>query len=182
MLLAFFASTLISFSAFPTTTLSFPSKVSIDGKQLILNGTGIRKATWFKVKVYDGALYLSRKSSSPSEVMQMEKPVRIYMRFLRDVSQSEFQGGWEDAFRQSVSKENQTKMAKTFEKFNAFMTKIKKTEDVIITFRQDGVAVNLNNQTKEKFGDSQFSQAILSLWFVKPVDPELMRSLLNIKE
>ena len=41
-----------------------PKSVTVGGKKCVLNGTGMREATVFKVDVYKGALYLPSKQRS----------------------------------------------------------------------------------------------------------------------
>ena len=45
---------LISFNSFALTVdgITFEDKVNVGGKDLVLNGVGIRKATFLKIKVY----------------------------------------------------------------------------------------------------------------------------------
>jgi len=47
----------LSLSAATLDGISFADKVNVEGKELVLNGIGIRKATFLKIKVYYGGLY-----------------------------------------------------------------------------------------------------------------------------
>ena len=55
---------LISLNLYSATQnkVTMPDTISIKGADLVLNGLGTRKATWLRVKVYVGGLYLEKKS------------------------------------------------------------------------------------------------------------------------
>ena len=47
--------------------------VTLDGKTLVLNGLGVRAATFMKVKVYIIGLYLENKSSDAKAIIASER-------------------------------------------------------------------------------------------------------------
>ena len=62
----------------------FPPTMPAESRTLSLNGVGTRKATIFKVKVYDAALYLEKKSKNAEEILDSNQIKRVDMFFLRD--------------------------------------------------------------------------------------------------
>lgn len=173
--------TLFVTASFSATKLDIemPDKVTIDGKELVLNGQGVRKATWLKVKVYVGGLYISSKSQDASQVMNQSFPKFIDMTFLRDVGEDKLQGGWSDGFEAAVNSENRKKYAAEFKQFNSTMKEILKKQKILITFTDKGVKVNFNGTESKHIGDAGFAKAIFSIWFVNAKDEDLRDGLLG---
>ncbi len=63
----------------------FPETFNFKEEKLVLNGLGLRLATWFEVKVYIGALYLTSKSHDANNILNSKSPKVIQLKFLRDV-------------------------------------------------------------------------------------------------
>jgi hypothetical protein len=68
--------------------------VKASGADLVLNGLGIRKATFMAVKVYVAALYLPQKSRDAGRILGAKQPWQLILRFVRDVGASDIR----DAF------------------------------------------------------------------------------------
>ena len=71
-------------STHPTT--EFPATMPAENHTLSLNGVGTRKATIFKVKVYDAALYLEKKSKNAKEILDSNQIKRVDMFFLETLT------------------------------------------------------------------------------------------------
>ena len=65
--------------------VSLPEKATVEGRTLILNGMGLRKATWLRVKVSVAGLYLEEKSLDAEDILRRVFPVgrdpRVAARF-----------------------------------------------------------------------------------------------------
>lgn len=172
--------TLLSVSAHALTvdSIAFDDKITVAGKELVLNGVGIRKATFLKIKVYYGALYLTAKSTSAGAFLGTSDPKQITMHFVRDVSASDLKKTYKEAF-EGANKETYKAMLPTFEAFNNNFTDIKKGEKMIFTFLPDGVVLTLAGKAFPKAGDANFSHAILNMWFINPLDEGLTKGLLG---
>ena len=59
--------------------VTMPDSVNIKSKDLVLNGMGTRKATWLKVKVYVGGLYLSKKTTDADDILSQPYPKYLRM-------------------------------------------------------------------------------------------------------
>jgi hypothetical protein len=158
--------------------ISFSDKVTVDGKELILNGIGIRKATIFKVKVYYGAFYLDQKSKDPASFLTSNSPKQIIMNFVHDVEAKKLITGFNEGLE--AANKNYLKFSNQMEKFNSTLENVVKGDKIIITFMQDGVLVNVKGKIKEKILGADFSQAILNIWFINPGDPGLRDGLLSL--
>lgn len=171
---------LLSLSAHAVTvdSITFDDKIAVAGKELVLNGVGIRKATFLKIKVYYGALYLSAKSTTPGAFLGTNDPKQITMHFVRDVEAKDLKKTYKEAF-EGANKDTYKTMLPTFESFSSNLTDIKKGERMIFTFLPDGVVLTLGGKTFAKAGDATFSHAVLNMWFINPLDEGLSKGLLG---
>ena len=60
----------------------------VGGKELKLNGAGVRAVAW--VKGYAAALYLTRRSNQMAGVLSAPGPKRLRLHMLMDVPATEF--------------------------------------------------------------------------------------------
>ncbi len=170
---------LFAFNSFALTVdeISFDDKVTVAGKELVLNGVGIRKATFLKIKVYYGALYLTAKAKD-AEFIKNSEPKQITMHFVRDVDAKDLKKTYKEAF-EAANPTTFKNMLPTFETFNTNFVDVKKGDRMVFTFLPDGVVLSVAGKAFPKAGDANFSRAILSMWFVNPLDESLTKGLLN---
>ena len=67
---------------------------------LVLNGSGLREATIFKIDVYLATLYLAAKSSNAGKILESETPKVLILDFHRDVEAAKMKEAWVDGFKQ----------------------------------------------------------------------------------
>lgn len=170
--------TTISAHALTVDSINFEDKVNVAGKELVLNGVGIRKATFLKIKVYYGALYLTQKSTNSGTFLGTADPKQITMHFVRDVDAKDLKKTYKEAF-EGANPETYKSMLPTFEAFNANFTDIKKGEVMTFQFLPDGVVLTSAGKSHAKAGDAAFSKAILNMWFINPLDAGLTKGLLG---
>src|SRR5438309_1856450 len=79
---------LCSSSCFATTRegVIFPEQVSVEGRDLRLNGVGLLQKSIFKADVYVAGLYLQRPARQEQEILGSGQLKKLVMVFLRDVS------------------------------------------------------------------------------------------------
>lgn len=105
--------TSFSSNALTVDSINFEDKVNVAGKDLVLNGVGIRKATFLKIKVYY-ALYLSQKTNNPAAFLGTPDSKQIAMHFVRDVDLSDLKKTYREAF-EGANKETYKNMLPTLE-------------------------------------------------------------------
>ena len=69
---------------------------------LVLNGLGIRKATFLKVKVYVAGLYLTQKSADPAQILSANAPWQLSLHFVRDVDARDMREAFDEGFKKSA--------------------------------------------------------------------------------
>ena len=171
--------TTVSANALTVDSINFEDTANVAGKELVINGVGIRKATFLKIKVYYGALYLTQKTTSQAAFLGTPDPKQITMHFVRDVSVTDLKKTYREAFEAS-NKETYKIMLPTLEAFIANLKDIKKEERMIITFFPDGAGLTFIGKTFPKLGDAAFSKAMLNMYFINPIDQGLANSLLGL--
>jgi hypothetical protein len=86
--------TVSSLVAFLILGFCAENTLSLEGKKLTLNGSGIYTATLFAVKVYEQSLYLERPSHD-GEAIKASNQMKVFrMRFLRELPEDRFRDGW----------------------------------------------------------------------------------------
>ena len=170
--------TALSASALTVDSINFEDKVVVAGKELVLNGVGIRKATFLKIKVYYGALYIAQKSKNAETFLGTAEPKQITMHFVRDVDAKDLKKTYKEAF-EGANKDSYKSMLPTFEAFNANFTDVKKGDIMTFQFLPDGVVLTSAGKSFTKAGDAAFSKAILNMWFIDPLDAGLTKGLLG---
>lgn len=80
--------------AFLTLGFCAENTLSLEGKKLTLNGSGIYTATIFAVKVYEQSLYLE-KPNHDGEAIKASDQLKVFrMKFLRELPEDKFRDGW----------------------------------------------------------------------------------------
>ena len=181
--LALIFSLLVSSSLFAAEKggVKLDDKMTVAGKELVLNGIGIRRATIFNVHVYVGGLYLQEKTQDPAKVIAAPNPKHITMKFVRSVDADDLQGAWLEGFEAAVKEDVRKPMMEAFNKFNATMQDVEEGDAMEINFLDQGVQISVKGQKHPFIGDAKFSQALLSIWFINARDEELRDELLGKK-
>src|SRR5215212_521212 len=78
--------------------VKLPDQVTVEGKSLKLNGTGLRQATILKVNVYAAGLYLDNSSRDGEAIANSDSPKAIEMAFLRDVTAKQMAEAFQEGF------------------------------------------------------------------------------------
>ncbi len=71
--------------------VTLPDQVTVESRTLVLNGMGLREATFLKVDVYVAGLYLERKSSAADEIVSSDQAKRLVEKgFPQEEAHAEF--------------------------------------------------------------------------------------------
>lgn len=170
--------TAVGANALTVDSINFEDKITVAGKELVLNGVGIRKATFLKIKVYYGGLYLSQKTTNSETFLNNAEPKQITMHFVRDVDAKDLKKTYKEAF-EGANKDTYKSMLSTFETFNANFSDVKKGDAMTFQFLANGVVLTSAGKTFAKIGDAAFSKALLNMWFINPLDEGLSKGLLG---
>lgn len=162
--------------------VKYEDSVQVAGKELALNGAGVR--TKFFIKAYTAGLYLQSKEPTADGVMKAAGPRRMRLVMLRDTSSDTFGTAFMDGLNSNVSKEDKTKIVAQISKFGETFAQIDtlKKGDTLDTDWIPGVGSQTYLNGKkigEALPDIVFYNSVLRIWLGdKPVDTSLKTKLL----
>jgi hypothetical protein len=159
--------------------VTMPETISIKGKDLVLNGLGTRKATWLRVKVYIGGLFLEKKTKDANEILNSRGIKYLRMHFVRDVKKEKLVSGWNDAFAAAVK--DLPRIQSRINELNALMGDVKKNQEIVLTFTDKGVEIDFANLKNGAIKGGDFARDLLSVWFINAKDEGLRDGLLGLK-
>jgi hypothetical protein len=158
--------------------VTMPEQTTLNGKTLVLNGLGLRTATFLKVKVYVIGLYLESKSSDAKGIIDSSGAKRVEMRFVHDVSASELRDGWSEAFENNYP--DVASIKSEIAQFNASMRDVKSGDTIALDFRGTAVDVLVNGKTTDSVEGSAFQRAALGIWLgPEPPSEDLKNGILG---
>lgn len=155
-------------------------KASLDGKDLLLNGAGIRSKLVFKV--YVCSLYLPARATDLAGVLAAN-PRRVQLNLLRDLSADDLAGALADGIRETSTAEQAAAVKPQTDQLLAIMKSIGqvKTGDVVtLDFAGGQSRIAHNAAAKGTIAGEPFNAALMRIWLGdKPVQPDLKKALLG---
>lgn len=162
--------------------VKFADTVKLGGKDLQLNGLGVR--TKFIVKVYATALYLQEKATTVEDVFKQEGPRRIQLVMMREISSDDFGSAFMSGINNNSDTAQKTKIVTQISKFGemfGMLEGLKKGDVLDLDWVPgQGTTCYLNGkQIGEVTQDIAFNNAVARIWLgTKPVDASLKAKLL----
>lgn len=166
--------------ALKLANVEIADKITLAEQELVLNGAGIRKATWLKVKVYVGSLYLSKQSNDVSTILNQKGPKILRMHFVRSVGKDKLNNGWQEAFERSLNKNELVKYQPSIDQFKNSIQDMNKNDAIELTFHDDKLEYKIKGEKQPLITQKGFSKRLLSVWFINAEDEGLKRGLLGI--
>lgn len=142
--------------------VNVPDTTDVNGQQLVLNGTGLRKK--FFIKVYTGALYLPAKSTNAAAIVSADQPRRMVMHFVYDVGKDKMAEAWAEGLEANVPNAT-AEVKKNFGQLSAWMEDVKEGQQIVMTYVPGtGTIVQVNGKTKGTLAGKATNDAILATW------------------
>lgn len=161
----------------------FDDTSKVAGKELKLNGAGMR--TKIIIKVYAAGLYLTEKKSTMAEIAGLDGPRRVTLIMARDVSSDSFGGAFMEGLKDNTTAAERSAIAMQVNKFGEMFALVPglKKGDVLHIDWVPGVGTTCEINGKklgETVPDVAFYNAILRIWLGDdPVDRSLKPALLG---
>jgi len=158
---------------------------TVAGKELKLNGAGVRTRVIFKVYVM--GLYLPEKKRSASEVLAADGPRRFTLAMLREVGGADLGEAFMSGLDKNSDAAEKSRLAKQIARFGEMFKAVDmlKKGDVLTGdwVPGTGTVLQLNGKPlAEPLPDIAFYNAILKIWLGdKPADSALKPALLGEK-
>ena len=160
----------------------YEDTLKVAGKDLVLNGAGMR--TKFIIKVYSAGLYLPQKESTVEGVLKSDGPRRMRLVMMRDITSDDFGGAFMTGLNNNVSAQDKSKIITQISSYGEMFGQIAaiKKGDILDTDWIPGVGTQCFLNGK-KIGavipDILFYNSVLRIWLGnKPADSTLKDNLL----
>lgn len=141
-----------------------PSAVTLDGKQLCLNGMGLREATVFNVNVYLAALYVETRGADGEKLASSQQLKLMRLRFLRDVSRGDISEAISTSFKRSAGAAL-PRLAKSIERLTASLPELKEGDTLTLVYRPDrGLELSHKKKLLVMIPGAEFATALFRIW------------------
>jgi Chalcone isomerase-like len=163
--------------------IKMEDRVKVAGKDLALNGLGLRTRAMFKV--YAMGLYLPKKETTVEAILASNGPRRFTIVMMREVSGEDFGQAFMAGINANTDKAEKSKIVSQMVKFGEMFVTIGglKKGDVITGdwVPEKGTVLELNGKSiSEPLPDVAFYNALLKIWIGdKPADSALKPQLLG---
>lgn len=163
--------------------LKFDDTAKVAGKELKVNGAGVR--TRVIVKVYALVLYLPEKKDTTAGVLESSGPRRFSLGLLREVTGDDLGQAFMAGITANTDKAERSKFVNQLAQFGEAFVNIpqgKKGDVITVDWVPDtGTVMFLNGKPiGEPMKDIAFYNAVLKIWLGdKPVDSSLKPQLLG---
>ena len=142
--------------------VTLPDNAQIAGKDLVLNGMGLRKK--FVVKVYVGGLYLPQKQRDARNILSIDQPRQMVMHFLYDVSKEQMCEAWSEGLEANTPGAS-AEVKSAFATLCGWMEDLPKGNRLVMTYVPgEGTRVEVNGKAKGTLPGKAVSDAILATW------------------
>ncbi|VGO22197.1 chalcone isomerase family protein [Pontiella sulfatireligans] len=160
--------------------VEFAETYKLGDSTLVLNGMGMRLATFVKVKVYAAGLYLEAKTSDGEKIIASDTKKVVRMVFKRDVDADVIQESWTEGFEKQCKKKELKTLLPSLAQLNALMSDMKDGEEMLYTFDQGTVEVFIGGASRGKVENNRMAQLLLGCWIgPKPPNKELKAGMLG---
>jgi hypothetical protein len=160
---------------------SLPDSLTVEDRDLVLNGAGLRKK--FFVKVYAMGLYLTEKMQDPERIIQADEPMAARMHFIYDgVSSEDLVDAWQEGFENAAGGGDLGALRERVETFNGYFTGEAAEGDVyeFIYLPGEGVLTVLDGEVAGTLPGLDFKQALFRIWLgEEPADATLKQGMLG---
>jgi hypothetical protein len=159
--------------------VKLPDTLTFDGQTLVLNGTGVR--TKFRIPIYVGGLYLTKKSSDSETVCdaQQATAIRMHMVYGRLTGQ-QMVTAIEEGFAKATGGDT-APFSEDLEMLTSSVEQVAVDDVVDIYYLPgSGLGVELNGVHRGGTQDVEFIRAVFRIWLgPDPVHGKLKRGMLG---
>ncbi len=158
--------------------IKLPDTITAEGKELKLNGMGLR--TRFFVKVYVAGLYTETPAKGAQQVLAADEVKRISLVLMRDMDKKQMSDGLRDAFNNNVTGKPEA-YKERLDKFAAMFPNLKNGQSIHFTYvPAKGLVVSSTAGEHGVIEGKDFADAFLGIWLGKqPVDDGMKKNLLG---
>jgi hypothetical protein len=164
--------------------LAFDDQIRLAGRELQLNGLGVRAV--FIFRAYVAGLYLGKKTAAGQEVLQQSGPKRLQLRMLMDIGAPDIKKALVDGMRKNVSEAQWAAMQERVAQFAGTIDALGSTragDTLTLDYLPGrGMMLSVNGVAKgAAIAGVDFYNALLGIFVGDdPVDTRLKAGLLGV--
>lgn len=157
-----------------STGVLFPSQVTFDynGKQYVLDATGVSTRKKFFINVYSVAHYLQKGNGSSetdkiNQIMQDGKAKQLTIKWVHNVEADKIQSGYHESFQNALAGSNDAQLQNQIDQYIAFFNQdAKKGDEHILRWIPGGIIeVIINGNKAGTITNKDFARLLWSIWF-----------------
>ncbi|KQC33779.1 chalcone isomerase [Nonlabens sp. YIK11] len=156
--------------------------ITVDGKELTLNGAGLREK--FVFDLYVGGLYTTAKTSNGAALLSSDQPMAITLDIVSKlVTQDKMIEAITEGFEDSVSSAERKKLQPKIDKFIGFFNEeiVKGNEFQIAYVPGKGTMAHKNGKLLGTIEGKDFAKGLFGIWLGnKPADKDLKKGMLGL--
>jgi len=140
---------------------TLPNSIMVGGKNLRLNGVGLRSKA--VLKIYVGALYVESVSRDPVKILSADSGKLVRMLLLRDMSRQELVDELQSGFERNAR--NKTTQSEAFNSMLTLVPDMRKGEALTFTYLPGrGTTLQVGDKELGIFPGKEFANAVFSIW------------------
>lgn len=155
--------------------------VSAGGPALRLNGAGVRRKLF--VAVYAVGLYLPAPTRDAAQVLAVDGPRLVVMRFLhREVPRDKLVAAWNEGFAANQDAATLATLQARIDRFNGLFETVREGDTVELAFdpARKATRVTINGASRGEIPGADFAAALLRIWLgPSPIGEDLKAALLG---
>lgn len=180
IVLSLLAALVVPATAGKRAGVEMPDRIQVAGKQLTLNGMGLREATMLNVDVYVAGLYLEKVSSDAAAIIGSNQTKVLVLHFVRDIDRGKIVEALRAGFEHNATVDLAT-IQGSIERLVAATPDFKKGDTLMFTYVPGkGVTITLDGVTKGTINQPGFETSLFSIWLgARPPNKGLKTGLLG---
>lgn len=164
--------------------VEFKEKITIEGKELVLNGAGLREK--YFLDLYVAGLYLESKTSNANQIINDDKSMVLKIHIVSELITSEKMVEAVDEGFSNSAPDKVKELAPQIKQFkDVFLKEAIKEDDVydIISIPGKGVMVKKNGNLEVTISGLDFKKGLFGIWLCdEPADEDLKEGLLGLDD
>lgn len=163
--------------------VEMPDVRVVSGKQLALNGIGLRSYPVLGIPIYVAGLYLERRSDSSEGILHSPEIKLLDIKFLRDVGPEDARQAWRSGFANNCQPPSCYIDPRDVDRFIEAVPPIHQGDETRMIFTAKGVDIIFNGREMGNITDRHFAETVLATFLgPAPPTPGLKRALLGAPE
>jgi len=158
-----------------------PDTVTVEGRQLKLNGMGLRRKKFLfaPINVYVAGFYAETPSKDALELISSDQAKRITIFMLRDLGKDKIADALREGFEKNA-KAQLPVLKERLENLIALIPDAKKGSTIVITYAPGIGTMLARPGDRQIISGKDFADALFSVWLGRePVDSDLKAGLLG---